>query len=79
MAFIFFFLVVWMDMAFLVFYEVAAFLVNKVQAVLQKLIKHQLFIMDILRKGVYIHYIHTERGAEIGYKTGSKDNFSPYF
>lgn len=68
-----------MDMAFLVLYEVAAFLVNKVQAVLQKLIKHQLFIMDILRKGVHIHHKHTERGAEIGYKTGNKGNFSPYF
>lgn len=54
------------------------FLVNKVQAILQKLIKNQLFIVDILRKGVYIHHILTESRAEIGYKTGNKENFSPY-
>lgn len=62
----FYFLILWKDRAFLVLYKVAAFFfVNKVQAILQKLIKHQFFTMDILRNGMYTHHIHTESGAEI--------------
>lgn len=59
-------------MAFLLLHEITAFLANKMQTILQKLIKYQPFIMDTLRKGVYICHIHTESGAEIGYKTGNK-------